>query len=72
MALAMLTAIYRRSRVEAPAEIPIPVFRLRHCVVVRGDRILAVCSVEEATEAGLAVEQHRGCLLPGLIDAHAS
>ena len=42
----------------------------RHCVVIRQGRILAVCPIEAATEGGLAVEQHSGCLMPGLIDAH--
>ena len=43
----------------------------RHCVVIREGRILAVCPVQDATEAGLVVEHHSGCLMPGLIDAHA-
>lgn len=41
-----------------------------HCVVIRDGRILAVCPIETATEGGLAVEHHSGCLMPGLIDAH--
>eukprot|EP00435_Cladocopium_sp_Y103_P065616 s996_g27.t1 len=41
-----------------------------HCVVIRDGRILAVCPIEAAIEGGLAVEQHSGCLMPGLIDAH--
>lgn len=41
-----------------------------HCAVIREGRILAVCPIEDATEAGLAVEKHAGCLMPGLIDAH--
>lgn len=45
---------------------------LRHCVVIREDRILAVCSTEDATKEGLAVEKFSGCIMPGLIDAHVT
>jgi imidazolonepropionase-like amidohydrolase len=41
-----------------------------YCVVICGDRIQAVCTVEEAQRSKLPLQQHAGCLMPGLIDAH--
>lgn len=40
------------------------------CVVIDRSRIQDVCSIEQATKAGIPIEFHHGCILPGLIDAH--
>ncbi|CAE6957522.1 unnamed protein product [Symbiodinium natans] len=43
----------------------------RQCVIVRGQRIVRVCSVQEAVDLDLPVEHYPGCtVMPGLIDAH--
>ena len=39
-------------------------------VLVQGERILAVEPFDHVVPAGVAVEEHRGTLLPGLIDCH--